>query len=313
MQVESSLNHSMLYDINPADFAHHVRHANSWNDLGIRCGLEKDKFGNIRNQTKLSMLHQKVQNMRLSIEHFFGQKAPIPDDDFKTIVKESTCLKQVMSNCGMNCGGVNEKILKRIEDLDIDISHFESRGTPSAYNSNSKVDAINDETFKTLVKNNMTWIKLALDCGFKSRGGIKYVARRIEMCGLDTSHFDRGYNDNDKVFVVNSQYKDKREIKKRLQRDFDRVYECAGCKNHAFTKSDGVLLWNNKEIVLQLEHKNGIHNDNRIDNLEFLCPSCHSQTSTFCGANTKKYKAGQAWIEYGKTEYKPGSIASLLN
>jgi hypothetical protein len=28
--------HSILYDINPVDFSHHVRHATSWNDLGVR-------------------------------------------------------------------------------------------------------------------------------------------------------------------------------------------------------------------------------------------------------------------------------------
>lgn len=40
--------------------------------------------------------------------------------------------------------------------------------------------------------------------------------------------------------------------------------------------------WNNKPIVLQLDHKNGVSNDNRIGNLRFLCPNCHSQTHTFC-------------------------------
>jgi hypothetical protein len=37
--------------------------------------------------------------------------------------------------------------------------------------------------------------------------------------------------------------------------------------------------------VLQLEHKNGVRSDFRIDNLELLCPNCHSQTSTFAGRN----------------------------
>jgi 5-methylcytosine-specific restriction endonuclease McrA len=33
--------------------------------------------------------------------------------------------------------------------------------------------------------------------------------------------------------------------------------------------------------VLHLDHINGINNDNRRENLRFLCPNCHSQTPTY--------------------------------
>ena len=205
----------------------------------------------------------------------------------------------------------NAKVMKRISDLCLDISHFKTRKTYTV--SGGPLDAIDDETFKILVKNNRNWKYLAIACGY-SRGGSRKIARRIEKLGLNTNHYDdRDVVPTDKIFVEDSHYTNAKEIKKRLIRDFDRVYECAACKNHAFTKSDGVLLWNNKEIVLQLEHINGVNNDNRPQNLCFLCPSCHSQTSTFCGGNGKKYKAGQKWLEEGKTSHAPGSIASLLN
>lgn len=51
-------------------------------------------------------------------------------------------------------------------------------------------------------------------------------------------------------------------------------YECSECK----IKN----IWNNKIISLHLDHINGIRNDNRIENLRFLCPNCHSQTETYC-------------------------------
>ena len=118
----------MLFDISPEDFAHHVRHANSWNDLGIRCGLEIDEFGHILSRDKVSMLQQKVNNMRLNTDHFYGQQPQIPDDVFKTIIEESDCMYQIMKKCTKSHSvDEKERILKWIEDLCIDISHFKTR------------------------------------------------------------------------------------------------------------------------------------------------------------------------------------------
>ncbi len=159
------------------------------------------------------MLQQKTLNMKLNTEHFHGQKQ-VTDDDFKTIVTESTCLHQVMRKCEMLTVS-KEKILKRIEDLDIDISHFKSRKTPSVYISRSKVDAIDEETFKTLVKNNRTWPKLALTCGFKSSGAIKNVARRVE-----TLDWTRAILTTDELTMTNYSWsKDVIQIQKASRND----------------------------------------------------------------------------------------------
>lgn len=54
-------------------------------------------------------------------------------------------------------------------------------------------------------------------------------------------------------------------------------YICEQCGN------DG--NWQGQILTLQLDHKNGINNDNRLENLRWLCPNCHSQTETFTGRN----------------------------
>lgn len=48
--------------------------------------------------------------------------------------------------------------------------------------------------------------------------------------------------------------------------------------------------WNGKYLSLQLDHINGISNDNRLENLRILCPNCHSQTDTYAGKHNTKPK-----------------------
>lgn len=46
--------------------------------------------------------------------------------------------------------------------------------------------------------------------------------------------------------------------------------------------------WQGKPLTLQLDHINGDHQDDRLENLRFLCPNCHTQTPTWGHRNGKE-------------------------
>jgi hypothetical protein len=47
----------------------------------------------------------------------------------------------------------------------------------------------------------------------------------------------------------------------------------------------GITTWMGKQVNMQLHHINGDGSDNRLENIQFLCGNCHSQTDTYGGRN----------------------------
>ena len=74
------------------------------------------------------------------------------------------------------------------------------------------------------------------------------------------------------LFTKNSNY-NRDNLKRRIIAEELISYICAICHAEPY--------WKNKQLVLVLDHINGINNDNRLENLRFLCPNCNSQTETF--------------------------------
>ena len=84
----------------------------------------------------------------------------------------------------------------------------------------------------------------------------------------------------EEILVENSTYQSAK-LKKRLIEEGLKEERCELC---------GIgNEWNGRMLTLQLHHINGNHTDNRIENLQILCPNCHSQTENYGTKNIKKH------------------------
>ena len=68
-----------------------------------------------------------------------------------------------------------------------------------------------------------------------------------------------------------------------------RLYEAGLKKNEC--EECFISEWNGKSIECELDHKDGDRSNHLFDNLQILCPNCHSQTETF------RFKRGYAGME----------------
>lgn len=65
----------------------------------------------------------------------------------------------------------------------------------------------------------------------------------------------------------------------------------------------GIIDWMGQAISFHLHHKDGDHNNNSLDNLEVLCPNCHSQTDNYAGKNVPKKEKEKIKKKKSKTPY----------
>jgi DNA-binding transcriptional ArsR family regulator len=85
----------------------------------------------------------------------------------------------------------------------------------------------------------------------------------------------------DRLLVADT-YRCRHNLKSRLIRAGIKQNRCEEC---------GLTEWRGREISIALHHISGDGRDNRLANLRFLCPNCHSQTENFAGRGRRRTEA----------------------
>jgi 5-methylcytosine-specific restriction endonuclease McrA len=123
-------------------------------------------------------------------------------------------------------------------------------------------------------------------------GNHSHITKLIKDFQIDTSHFtgklwSKGkkglYKKGAKEFlVIGGERRQSNNILKRCLIEIGRKYECVECKIQD--------SYNGKPIVLEIDHINNNWADNTAENLQFICPNCHSQKTKLDGSIKKAKK-----------------------
>jgi len=140
-----------------------------------------------------------------------------------------------------------------------------------------------------IVESSLSYAEVLRHLGLKQTGGSQAnIKRLVQKYGIGTNHFlaqARNQGDEhrggpvkatvEEILVLRDSlsHPEKSYKLRRAMIEAGIPYRCTLCGMED--------VWNGKPLMLTVDHINGRRFDNLRENLRFLCPNCHSQTSTF--------------------------------
>lgn len=164
------------------------------------------------------------------------------------------------------------------------------------------------EEIKEIVKNSYSIREVARKLGYKEDGGgtIASLKKMFIELNLDTSHFKgQGWNKenyNYEAFTKGSYKKRGKTTATPLIKLRGRKCECCGLEE-----------WMGQPINLEVHHIDGDRSNNELDNLQLLCPNCHSYTPNFRKKNAKKSISEEDFVQALKDSTSIRKALKLLD
>ena len=156
---------------------------------------------------------------------------------------------------------------------------------------NNKIYELSEDEFISLIRNSNNKAEVLFKLGYSVKGnswGYTLLRKRMEELHLNGTEFKgrSGFKDKvneslklenvDKILCENSPHT-RAVIRRFVLKNNLIPYKCSCCGNEG--------MWLDKPLSLQLDHINGNCSDHRLENLRWLCPNCHVQTSTHGSKN----------------------------
>jgi hypothetical protein len=208
------------------------------------------------------------------------------DEQFIAAVAASRNLKEVHQRLGLKAGKY-DVMRAHIKRLGIDASHLPCASEGSPHSSRK----FSDDDLAGAVAAEKTVHGVLRRLGYPLNGGMfRYVKAHMQRLALDTSHFTgqgwskglvlpRGPQRPIEEVLVQGSITTGGNLRRRLVAEGLKNETCEEC---------GLVEWRGRPLTLALDHVNGDHTDNRLENLRILCPNCHAQTDTWCGRNRRR-------------------------
>lgn len=144
-----------------------------------------------------------------------------------------------------------------------------------------------EERICEIIKNSQNINQVCKSIGKRpTNNNYLFVEKIIKKYNIDISHFCNDFKQikrhkpytKEEIFCENSPISTSSLLLNIIKYNI-KEYKCECCGN---------IEWLGKKIPLQTHHINGDNTDNRIENLQLLCPNCHAQTDNYCGKGKRK-------------------------
>lgn len=160
-----------------------------------------------------------------------------------------------------------------------------------------------------LIKNSCSLREVCLKANIiDTTGNYNTLKRIIKEENIDISHFKRQNSSKQEChdieyYLVKGSKIGSYKLKNKLLKEGLKEQKCECC---------GLVEWFGQPIKLELHHLNGDNTDNRLENLQLLCPNCHSYTDNYGGKN-QKININKKTKSNNRKSIDVNSLQELLN